>query len=222
MLLQTAASTYPVLDLHVTEEQWQQIRGSLLVLVLPWPKKRTIFEIRGEKNAVPRVISCSITRDQRRAKVADSRGSDLALAWSLVIEHDITRGTAFFSPRISRMVPFFVQGSSSLHRSALNCGRVTHFKWPTLKQWLIWTGDLLERFCLPCRRIFRESSPLWLFSAFALDDDVLNKGSPIILRAEIVPQWTRCLDWRISSKRSWWTNSKRSVAWAQRMIGRWE
>ena len=52
-------------------------------ILLPWPKKRTIFEIRGEKNAVPRVISCSITRDrsQRRAcaKVADSRGSDLAL-----------------------------------------------------------------------------------------------------------------------------------------------
>ena len=48
--------------------------------ILPWPKKRTIFEIRGEKNAVPRVISCSIKRDQRRAKVADSRGSDLALA----------------------------------------------------------------------------------------------------------------------------------------------
>ena len=42
-------------------------------------KKRTIFEICGEKNAVPRVISCSITREQRRAKVADSRGSDLAL-----------------------------------------------------------------------------------------------------------------------------------------------
>ena len=35
--------------------------------VLPWPKKRTIIEIRGEKNAVPRVISCSIRRDQRRA-----------------------------------------------------------------------------------------------------------------------------------------------------------
>ena len=30
-------------------------------------KKRTIIEIRGEKNAVPRVISCSIRRDQRRA-----------------------------------------------------------------------------------------------------------------------------------------------------------
>ena len=43
-------------------------------------KKRTILEIRSEKNAVPRVISCSITRDQRRAKVADSRGSDLPCA----------------------------------------------------------------------------------------------------------------------------------------------
>ena len=30
-------------------------------------KKRTILEIRGEKNAVPRVLSCSIKRDQRRA-----------------------------------------------------------------------------------------------------------------------------------------------------------
>ena len=49
-------------------------------LLLPWPKKRTILEIRGEKNAVPRVISCSIRRDQRRAKVADSRGSDLPCA----------------------------------------------------------------------------------------------------------------------------------------------
>ena len=78
-------------------------------------KKRTILEIRGEKNAVPRVISCSITRDKRRAKVVDSRGSDLAQRCqeSLVIEHDITRGTAFLSPRISTMVLFFVQGSMS-------------------------------------------------------------------------------------------------------------
>ena len=48
----------------------------LFSYLLPWTKKRTILEIRGEKNAVPRVISCSIRRDQRRAKVADSRGSD--------------------------------------------------------------------------------------------------------------------------------------------------
>ena len=37
------------------------------LLLLPWPKKRTIIEIRGEKNAVPRVLSCSIRRDQRKA-----------------------------------------------------------------------------------------------------------------------------------------------------------
>ena len=43
-------------------------------------KKRTILEIRGEENAVPHVISCSIRREQRRAKVADSRGSDLPCA----------------------------------------------------------------------------------------------------------------------------------------------
>ena len=35
--------------------------------LLPWTKKRTNIEIRGEKNAVPRVKSCSIRRDQRRA-----------------------------------------------------------------------------------------------------------------------------------------------------------
>ena len=46
----------------------------------PGQKKRTIIEIRSEKNAVPRVISCSIRRNQRRAKVADSRGSDLPCA----------------------------------------------------------------------------------------------------------------------------------------------
>ena len=34
---------------------------------LPWTKKRTIIEIRGEKNPVPRVISCSIRRNQCRA-----------------------------------------------------------------------------------------------------------------------------------------------------------
>ena len=34
-------------------------------------------------------------------------------------EHDITRGTAFFSPRISMMVLFFVQGSSKLINAKL-------------------------------------------------------------------------------------------------------
>ena len=39
---------------------------TVTVLLLPWPKKRTILEIRGEKNAVPRVISCSIRRVLRQ------------------------------------------------------------------------------------------------------------------------------------------------------------
>ena len=80
-------------------------------LVLAWPKKRTILEIRGEKNAVPRVISCSIRRDQRRAKVADSRGSDLPCAdraWSSMISHVEQRS----SRRESRWWFFFFgQGS---------------------------------------------------------------------------------------------------------------
>ena len=61
-------------------------------------KKRTILEIRGEKNAVPRVISCSITSDQRRARSDPRLSATFALRLSRVIEHDITRGTAFFSP----------------------------------------------------------------------------------------------------------------------------
>ena len=45
--------------------------GSVVCYYYPGQKKRTIIGIRGEKNAVPRVISCSIRPDQRRAKVAD-------------------------------------------------------------------------------------------------------------------------------------------------------
>ena len=77
--------------------------------VLPWPKKRTIIEIRGEKNAVPRVISCSIRRDQRRASPIRHCPRLFALRWSRLIEHDITHGTAFFSARISSMVLFLAR-----------------------------------------------------------------------------------------------------------------
>ena len=48
--------------------------------LLPWTKKRNIIEIRCEKNAVPRVISCSISAGQNLPKVADSHGSDLPCA----------------------------------------------------------------------------------------------------------------------------------------------
>ena len=60
----------------------------------PGQKKRTILEIRGEKNAVPRVISCSITSDQRRARSDLRLCATFALRLSCLIEHDITRGTA--------------------------------------------------------------------------------------------------------------------------------
>ena len=75
-------------------------------------KKRTILEIGGEKNAAPCVISCSIRSDQCRARSDPRLSATFALRWSCVIEHDITRGTAFFSPQISKMVLFFGQGSS--------------------------------------------------------------------------------------------------------------
>ena len=54
---------------------------------------------------------------QARSAQGKSRGQSrigLALRWSRLIEHDITRGTAFFSPRISMMVLFFGQGSSTV------------------------------------------------------------------------------------------------------------
>ena len=52
----------------------------------------------------------TISAGQKSRTFAD----DFALHWSCVIEHDITRGTAFFSPQISGMVLFFVQGSRQL------------------------------------------------------------------------------------------------------------
>ena len=61
-----------------------------------------------------RCSTCDIMLDQARSAQGKSRGQSrigLALRWSRLIEHDITRGTAFFSPRISMMVLFFGQGS---------------------------------------------------------------------------------------------------------------
>ena len=62
-----------------------------------------------------RCSTCDIMLDQARSAQGKSRGQSLiglAQRWSRLIEHDITRGTAFFSPRISMMVLFFVQGST--------------------------------------------------------------------------------------------------------------
>ena len=73
-------------------------------------KKRTIPEIRGEKNAVP---SCDIMLDDAHSAQGKSRGQArmtlpcVDRASSSMISQD---RTAFFSPRISRMVLFFAQG----------------------------------------------------------------------------------------------------------------
>ena len=61
-----------------------------------------------------RCSTCDIMLDQARSAQGKSDprlSATFALRWSCLIEHDITRGTAFFSPRISRMVLFFGQGS---------------------------------------------------------------------------------------------------------------
>ena len=58
-----------------------------------------------------RCSTCDIKLDQVRSAQGKSRGQSrigLALRWSRLIEHDITCGTAFFSPRISMMVLFFL------------------------------------------------------------------------------------------------------------------
>ena len=62
-----------------------------------------------------RCSTCDIMLDQARSAQGKSRGQSLiglALRWLRLIEHDITRGTAFFSPRISMTVLCFGQGST--------------------------------------------------------------------------------------------------------------
>ena len=57
--------------------------------------------------------SGAISAGQKSRTVADQTCPAL-------IEHDITRGTVFFSPRISMMVLFFIQGSISWKRRKLS------------------------------------------------------------------------------------------------------
>ena len=53
-------------------------------------KKEPSLRFAARRTLFHHVISCSIKRDQRTARVAD----DLALRWSLVIRHDITRSNS--------------------------------------------------------------------------------------------------------------------------------
>ena len=111
----------------------------------PGQKKRTIIEIRGEKNAVPRVISCSIKRNQRRASPIRDCPRLLPCAdraWSSMISHVEQRS----SRRESRgWFFFFVQGSSCLPqvRAKLICwAHVPAFKHISYEGWFHETGRI--------------------------------------------------------------------------------
>ena len=82
-----------------------------MALPLPWTKKkRTISEIRGEKNAVP---SSDIMLDAARSAQGKSRGLSRKMTLPCAdrsLSSMIDR-TVFFLPEISGMVLFFVQGS---------------------------------------------------------------------------------------------------------------
>ena len=83
--------------------------------VLPWTKKKNHHR---DSRREERCFTCDIRLDQARSTQAKSDprlSATFALRWSRLIEHDITGGTAFFSPRISRMVLFFVQGRNYLN-----------------------------------------------------------------------------------------------------------
>ena len=78
-------------------------------LYYPGQKKNHPRDSRGEErfHVWYHARSGAISAGQMSRTVADRTCPAL-------IEHDITRGTAFFSPRISMMVLFFVQGSTSM------------------------------------------------------------------------------------------------------------
>ena len=114
-------------DIHyihdVMHRQWQQP-----YVVLPWTKKRTIIEIRGEKNAVPRVISCSIRRDQRRANPVRDCPRLLPCAdraWSSMISHVKQRS----SRRESRGWFFFLSREVEPSPAARGCELTQELNW---------------------------------------------------------------------------------------------
>ena len=103
-------------------------------IILPWTKTRTIFENRGEKNAVPRVISCLIRHDQRRASPIRDCPRLLPCAdraWSSMISHV----EQCSSRRESRgWFFFFVQGSTTTKKRATMTRKGTKTVPPSLQQ----------------------------------------------------------------------------------------
>ena len=84
---------------HLTNDPSAELQGLSLRHttggVLPWTKKKKEPSPRfaARRTLLHHVISCSIMRDQCRKK-ARIVGDDLALLWSLVIKHDITRSNS--------------------------------------------------------------------------------------------------------------------------------
>ena len=131
--------------------------------VLPGTKKRTILEIRGEKNAVPCVISCSIRRDQRRAKVADRRGSDLPSAdraWPSMIAHVEQRS----SRRESRWWFFFLSRVVVAHRMSFFSSVLTVLPFMERAKESYHEGSSLHNShrCVMCKTYLFASSPLYV------------------------------------------------------------
>ena len=88
-----------------------------------------------------RCSTCDIMFNQARSTQGKSDpwlSATFALRWLRLIEHDITRGTAFFSPRISRMVIFFfVQARSAGSRyDSLGSTRAAKKNACGLQRWL--------------------------------------------------------------------------------------
>ena len=99
---------------NVVEGMWWWLVGRTLgirLYVLPGTKKEPFARFAVRRTLFHHLISCSMTHDQRMGK---SRG--LSRAWpcpALIARYQAWSQdrTVFFSPQISRMVLFFVQGS---------------------------------------------------------------------------------------------------------------
>ena len=116
--------------------------------VLPWTKKRTIPEICGEKNAVP---SCDIMLDDARSAQGESCGQlrmTLPCADRASLSMISQDRTAFFSPRISGMVLFFL--SRVVHCIQFDC-----------KHYLIVPAKLWD-WC--CQNLFPKSFTLTMWT----------------------------------------------------------
>ena len=84
--------------------KWTRNAGTIVLL---WTKKKTHFR---DSRWEERCSICSMTHDQRRAKVVDWVADDLALRWLLVITRS---NSILLTANLGDGSFFFVQGSST-------------------------------------------------------------------------------------------------------------